>query len=56
MSFIINMDIPDVPLDYEPLSPEEILDVEEGLADIKAGRARPYEEVAREMGLRSSDE
>lgn len=36
--------------DDEPLTPEEIEAMEEGIADIKAGRVRPLREIMRELG------
>jgi predicted transcriptional regulator len=36
--------------DDEPLTPEEIEAMEEGIADLKAGRSRPLDEIMRELG------
>ena len=36
--------------DDEPLMPEEIEAMEEGMADLKAGRSRPLDEILRELG------
>ncbi|HOB18660.1 MAG TPA: hypothetical protein PKK74_08220 [Candidatus Methanoculleus thermohydrogenotrophicum] len=38
--------------DPEPLSEETTKKIEEGIADIRAGRGRPFEEVVRERDLR----
>ena len=35
--------------DNEPLTPEEIAAMEEGIADIKAGRVRPLREIMKEL-------
>jgi len=37
----------DSKMDYEPLSPEEIKGIEEGLADIKAGRVYTTEQLRK---------
>jgi len=37
--------------DPEPLSEESLRKIEAGIADIRAGRYRPFEEVVREQGL-----
>lgn len=36
--------------DDEPVTPEEIMAMEEGIADIKAGRVRPLREVMKDLG------
>ena len=36
--------------DDEPLTPEEIKAMEEGIADIKAGRVRPLRDVMKDLG------
>jgi hypothetical protein len=36
--------------DDEPLTPEEIEAMEEGIADLKEGRSRSLEEIMRELG------
>lgn len=36
--------------DDEPLTPEEIEAMEEGIADLKAGRSRPLDEIMRDLG------
>ncbi|MFA5269755.1 MAG: hypothetical protein WC379_17455 [Methanoregula sp.] len=36
--------------DDEPLTPEEIEAMEEGIADLKAGRTRPLDEIMKELG------
>jgi predicted transcriptional regulator len=36
--------------DDEPLTAEEIEAMEEGIADLKAGRSRPLDEIMRELG------
>lgn len=36
--------------DDEPLSQEEIEAMEEGIADLKAGRCRPLDEIMKELG------
>jgi predicted transcriptional regulator len=36
--------------DDEPLTPEEIEAMEEGIADIKAGRIRPLREIMKDLG------
>lgn len=41
----------DAAYDPEPLSEETLQKIEEGIADIRAGRCRPFEEVVRESGL-----
>ncbi|MDK2889559.1 MAG: hypothetical protein PWR21_190 [Methanoculleus sp.] len=38
--------------DPEPLSEETLQEIEESIADMRAGRGRPFEEYARERGLR----
>jgi predicted CopG family antitoxin len=35
----------------ENLSKEEIADIQEGLEDIKKGRVKPIEQVAKELGI-----
>ena len=42
----------DMAYDPEPLSEETLKKIEEGIADIRAGRGRPFEEVVRERGLK----
>ena len=37
--------------DPEPLSEETLQRIEEGLADMRAGRCRSLEEIAQELGL-----
>ena len=39
-------------IDTEPLSKEEIREIEEGLADIKAGRVYTTKELKKELGIR----
>ena len=41
----------DMAYDPEPLSEETLKKIEEGIADIRAGRGRPFEEAVRERGL-----
>ncbi len=41
----------DAAYDQEPLSEETLQKIEEGIADIRAGRCRPFEEVVRELDL-----
>jgi predicted transcriptional regulator len=41
----------DTVYDPEPLSEESLQKIEAGIADIRAGRHRPFEEVVREQGL-----
>jgi predicted transcriptional regulator len=36
--------------DDEPLTPEEIEAMEEGIADIRAGRIRPLRDVMKDLG------
>ncbi|MEN6610399.1 MAG: hypothetical protein ABFC24_06115 [Methanoregulaceae archaeon] len=36
--------------DDEPMTPEEIGAMEEGIADLKAGRTRPLREIMKELG------
>lgn len=36
--------------DDEPLTPEEIEAMEEGIADLKAGRSRSLDEIMKELG------
>lgn len=38
--------------DYEPLSREEIKGIEEGLADIKAGRVYTTKQMKKELGIK----
>lgn len=38
-------------IDYEPLSAEEIKGIEEGLADIKAGRVYTTKQLKKELGI-----
>jgi predicted transcriptional regulator len=40
-----------IPVDDEPLSDETLKGIEEGLADLEAGRVRPLREIAKEMGI-----
>ena len=42
----------EIAIDTEPLSTDEVADIKEGLADIKAGRKSPYEKAAKRIGLR----
>jgi len=37
--------------DDEPLSAQEVKEIEEGLANIKRGKVKPIEQVAEEMGI-----
>ncbi|MDE1768741.1 MAG: hypothetical protein KGH69_04155 [Candidatus Micrarchaeota archaeon] len=39
-------------IDYEPLSDEDIKGIEEGLADIKAGKVYTLEQVKKKFGIR----
>lgn len=39
-------------IDYEPLSEEEIKGIEEGLADIKAGRVYTTAQLKKELGIK----
>lgn len=39
-------------IDYEPLSDEDIRGIEEGLADIKAGKVYTLEQVKKKFGIR----
>lgn len=41
----------DAVYDPEPLSEETLQRIEEGIADIRAGRGRPLSEVAKDLGL-----
>jgi len=41
----------DIAYDPEPLSEETLKQIEEGIADIQAGRYRSLEDVAQELGL-----
>ena len=41
----------DMAYDPEPLSEETLQRIEEGIADIRAGRCRSLEEIAREQNL-----
>jgi predicted transcriptional regulator len=41
----------DMAVDDEPLSDETLKGIEEGLSDLKAGRVRPLEDIAKEMGI-----
>ncbi|QYZ78109.1 hypothetical protein E2N92_01015 [Methanofollis formosanus] len=41
----------DMAYDPEPLSEDTLKKIEEGIADIRAGRGRPFEGVVRERGL-----
>lgn len=38
-------------VDDEPLSDETLKGIEEGLADLEAGRVRPLRDIAKEMGI-----
>lgn len=42
----------DSKIDYEPLSAEEIKGIEEGLADIKAGRVYTTKQLKKELGVK----
>ncbi len=39
-------------MDREPLSAEEIKEIEEGLVDIKAGRTYTTKQLKKELGIR----
>lgn len=41
----------DMAYDPEPLSEETLQQIEEGIADIRAGRYRSLEEIVQEQGL-----
>ena len=41
----------DLAYDPEPLSEETLQQIEEGIADIRAGRYRSLEDIAQELGL-----
>ncbi len=41
----------DIAYDPEPLSEETLQQIEEGIADIRAGRLRSLEDIALELGL-----
>jgi len=41
----------DMAYDPEPLSEETLQRIEEGIADIRAGRYRSLDEIVREQGL-----
>jgi len=41
----------DMAYDPEPLSEETLQKIDEAVADIRAGRYRPFDEVVREHGL-----
>lgn len=41
----------DIAYDPEPLSEETLQQIEEGIADIRAGRLRSLEDIAQELGL-----
>ncbi len=41
----------EIAYDPEPLSEETLKQIEEGIADIRAGRYRSLEDVAQELGL-----
>ncbi|WP_048148294.1 DUF7557 family protein [Methanolacinia paynteri] len=41
----------DAVYDPEPLSEETLQRIEEGIADIRAGRGRPLSEVVKDLGL-----
>ena len=38
--------------DVEILTPEELKEIEQGLADIKAGHGKSLEQVAKELGIK----
>lgn len=42
----------DTSIDHEPLSAEEIKGIEEGLADIKAGKVYTTKQLKKELGIR----
>ena len=44
----------DMAYDPEPLSEETLKKIEEGLQTYEPGRGRPFEEVVRERGLKST--
>ncbi len=39
-------------IDHEPLSDDDIKDIEEGLADIKAGRIYTTKQLKKKLGLK----
>lgn len=41
----------DMVVDNEPLSEESLQGIDEGLADLEAGRVRPLRDIAKEMGI-----
>ena len=41
----------DMAYDPEPLSEETLQQIEEGIADIRAGRYRSLDDIAQELGL-----
>jgi len=41
----------DMAYDPEPLSEETLQRIEESIADMRAGRGRPFEDYVRERGL-----
>ena len=47
----VAMSMAEAPLDYEPLTDDEIAALSEGKEDVKAGRLIPHEEIMREFGL-----
>lgn len=42
----------DIAFDPEPLSEETLQQIEEGIADIRAGRLRSLEDITQELGLK----
>lgn len=42
----------DSKIDYEPLSEEDIKGIEQGLADIRAGRVYTTEQIKKELGIK----
>ena len=39
-------------IDYEPLSEEDIKGIEQGLADIRAGRVYTTKQIKKELGIK----
>ena len=39
-------------VEEETLSPEEIEEIQQGLEDIKKGRIKPIQQVAKELGIK----
>lgn len=35
----------------EELSPEEIVEIQEGLEEVKRGKTKPIEQIAKELGI-----